>query len=84
MLPSRFAKLVDDVLREELLALNLDYEQVIEGIDEPGGREGCVIRLKGEYEDIEIIAREASSDREALTAQLRRKLRFAMDRSGGD
>ena len=75
---SAFAKMVDDAVREELLAMGFDYRDLVDGIDEPRGREGCVIRMRGEIDDVEIVPRGEHPSRAGITAQVRRKLEIAL------
>ena len=71
---SDFAKLVDDIVRDELMKMGRDYDGTVsEVVDLPGG-EGCIVRVRGEEEDIEILDVSGGS-RTALTARIHRKLR---------
>jgi hypothetical protein len=71
---SDFAKLVDDIVRDELMKMGRDYAATVAGVvDAPSG-EGCVIRLRGEEEDIPVLDLSGAS-RTALTAQIHRKLK---------
>ena len=75
---SSFAKMVDDAVREELLVMGFDFHAVVDDIDEPRQREGCVIRMRGEIEDIEIIQSGNDTSYAAVGAQVRRKLEIAL------
>ncbi len=75
---SRFGKLVDDAVHEELLVMGFDFRAIVDGIDEPRQREGCVIRMRGELEDIEIVAPGDDPSYASVSAQVRRKLGIAL------
>lgn len=76
-----FERLLEDVLREELLARGLTYDDVVESIIPQRDGEGYSIRFRGSRHDLELVAPPGSQSREALAALLTRKLESAFRRS---
>jgi len=77
-MPSQFAKMVEDAARDQLLAMGQDYAVVVQGVDEPRDHEGCVIRMTGELEDIEIIPTDDNPTPAGVAVLVRRKLEIAL------
>lgn len=77
---SPFQRLFEDVLREEILTMGLDYTEVVETIIEKRDGESYSIRFKGDLHDLEIVEPDELPSREALAALLRRKLETALRR----
>ena len=80
MSTSPFLRLLEDVLRDELLVMGLDYRAVVESIVEK--REGGTfsIRFHGPRHDLDIVEPEKPPSRSTLAAHLRRKLAMALSR----
>ncbi len=77
-MPNQFAKMVDDAVREQLLAMGLDYARLVEKIDSSRDHDGCVIRLIGEAENIDIIPTDDNPTPEGVRLLVRRKLEIAL------
>ena len=77
-MPSHFAKMVDDAVREQLLAMGLEYADVVERIDLSRDHDGCVIKMKGEVENIDIIPTDDSPTPAGVRVLVRRKLEIAL------
>ena len=77
-----FLRLLEDVLREEVLTMGLDYDNVIESIIQKRDGELCTIRFKGEFHDLDIVEPEELPTRTSFAALIRRKLETALRRRG--
>ena len=77
-MPSQFAKMVDDAVRDQLLGMDLDYAAVIERIDEARDHEGCIIRMAGEIEDLQIVPTDDNPTPAGVRVLVRRKLEIAL------
>lgn len=73
-LPSDFQRLLEDVLREEILTMGHEFSSVVERIIPR--REGGVyaIRFRDDLEDLDVVEPSELPTRQDLAAQLRRKL----------
>ena len=74
---SDFVKRLDDVVRQELLVMGLDYRELIQGIEESG--EGAVIRLQAPFEDIPFEAPEDDLADDVFAARVGRRLKVVLD-----
>jgi hypothetical protein len=77
-MPSHFAKMVDDAVHEQLLAMGLDYAEVVKRIDLSREHDGCVIRMAGHVDDVEIIPTDDAPTPEGVRIVVRRKLEIAL------
>ena len=75
---SEFCERVDDLLRDELMNLGLDYSRVVQDIVDHPSNDGCVIRMRGEYDDVEIVPQTRNVPANVLTAQIARKLKVSL------
>ena len=75
---SPFGKMVEDAAREQLLAMGCDYTVVVQQIDEPRDHDGCIIRMTGDVDDVEIIPTDDNPTPEGVRVQVRRKLEIAL------
>ena len=73
-----FHRLLEDVLREEILTMGLDYGSVVDRIIVRRDGEVFTIRFAGETPDLEIVEPDGLPTRTELGALLRRKLVFAL------
>lgn len=78
MLKNDFTKLVEDILRDELMKLGMSYDDQVVDVEEQPSGDGCLIRLRGEQDDIAIVDQGAMASRDAVTAQVHRKLKAAL------
>ncbi len=72
-----FQRLLEDVLREEILMMGHDFSSLVERIIPRRDGEVFSIRFRGELEDLEIVEPAELPSRGELAAQLRRKLEKA-------
>lgn len=77
-MPNQFAKMVDDAVREQLLEMGLDYAAIVERIDTSRDHDGCVIRLTGEVENVDIIPVDDNPTPAGVRLIVRRKLEIAL------
>lgn len=77
-MPSQFAKMVDDAVREQLIAMGLEYDDVVERIDLARDHEGCIIRMAGEIEDLQIVPTDDNPTPAGVRVLVRRKLEIAL------
>jgi hypothetical protein len=78
-MPSSFVKMVEDVAREELLSMGLDYGALVDRVEDQRDGEGCIIRLTGEADDIRIIPSDDNPTHASIRVQVRRKLDIALN-----
>jgi len=81
---SPFQRLLEDVLREELLTMGLDYSRTIHSITEKRDGGTFTIRFYGESHDLEIVEPAEHPSRDGLAALLRRKLETSLTRRTSD
>jgi hypothetical protein len=79
---SPFQRLLEDVLREEILILGVNYDDVIQDVTRNRDGETYTIRFQGELHDLEIVEPHEMPAPAALGAQLRRKLETMLRRRG--
>ena len=77
-MPSQFVKMVEDAAREVLLAMGYDYATVVRRIDESRDHDGCVVRMNGHVDDVEIIPTDDNPTPEGVRVLVRRKLEIAL------
>jgi len=77
---SPFERLLEDVLREELLTMGLDYARTVHSITAKRDGEAFTIRFQGEAHDLDIVEPPELPPRSALAALLRRKLEMSLSR----
>lgn len=75
-----FERLLEDVLREELAHMGLDYDRIVASI--AAKREGEIysVRFHGEAHDLDLVEPADLPSRAELAALLRRKLQTALSR----
>ena len=77
-LPSDFQRLLEDVLREEILTMGHDFSSVVDSIIPRRDGEVFSIRFRGDLEDLEVVEPAEMPTRRDLAAHLRRKLERAL------
>jgi hypothetical protein len=77
---SPFQRLLEDVLREEISILGVNYDEVIQDVTRNRDGETYTVRFQGELHDLEIVEPHEMPTPGALGAQLRRKLETLLKR----
>lgn len=75
---SDFAKRLDDVIRQELLILGYDYQEVVVAVED-GRTTEAVVRLHPPYEDLTFEAPPEDEAGEIFAARVRRRLKVALE-----
>ncbi|MBW3670710.1 MAG: hypothetical protein KY432_03455 [Acidobacteria bacterium] len=76
---SGLIKRVDDLLRQELLNLGWDYEETIDRLEEAGRGDLVMIHFHGQFQAIEIPRPEEGIDDSTFSAQIRRRVKVALE-----
>lgn len=79
MLESELIKRVDDLLRQELLNLGWEYAETIDRLEETARGDVVMIHFHGAHQAIEIARPEDDVSNETFAAQLRRRLKVALE-----
>jgi hypothetical protein len=79
---SPFQRLLEDVLREELLTMGLDYATVVESVAEKREDSLFAIRFRGDVHDVDVVEPDELPSRIALAALIRRKLEATLRHHG--
>jgi hypothetical protein len=79
MLESELTKRIDDLLREELTLLGYDYRKTIDRLELTGRGETVMIHFQGPHAPLEIARPEEDLSDDTLSAQLRRRLKVALE-----
>jgi hypothetical protein len=74
---SDFVKMVEDALRLELSVLRIDYNEVIEEVEERA--DGAFVRTHPPYEDFELDEPDAAMSSDQFSARLARRLRVVLE-----
>lgn len=80
MIPTPFERLLEDVIREELLSMGHDFDDIVHSVSEKRDGEIHTVRFRGDLHDLDVVEPAELPSRDALAAQLRRKLDAALSR----
>ncbi len=79
MTQSGFIKRVDDLLRQELLHLGWEYGETIDRLEETGRGDLVMVHFHGQFQAIEIPRPEEDVDDSRFAAQIRRRIKVALE-----
>lgn len=74
---SDFVKMLEDILRQELAILRLEWSEVVEEVEERS--DGAVVRTHPPYEDFEFDVPDHEMTPDAFSARVARRLRVILE-----
>ena len=77
---SDFVKMLEDILRQELAILRLEFNEVVEEVEERS--DGAIVRTHPPYEDFEFDFPDSEMSADAFSARVARRLRVILDAPG--
>ena len=78
-MPSEFVKKLEDVIRQELLVMGVEYGSVIETVEDSPGSGGAVVRMHPPYDDVTFETPDPDLASDVFAARVARRLRVSIE-----